>query len=85
MTINIMDHITDEKLEKLGYTKETFKGSNLEAFMEAMFLGIEKTIEEETKNLMREHSLTYAEARIIAVERTLNSFKKMINGDYDYD
>ena len=78
MNINLEEYMSEEKLEKLGYTKETFKGSNLEAFIKAMMFGLEKTIQDETQKLMKEHSLSYGEARIIATERALNSFKHFI-------
>ena len=38
--------ITDKELAKLGYTKETFKGSNTEALLESMLFATEKTIKE---------------------------------------
>jgi hypothetical protein len=75
---NAIDCLSDEQLKKIGYTKETFKGSNLEAFIEAMLFGIEKAIKDETQKLMKEHSLSYGEAREIATERVLTSFKRGI-------
>ena len=73
--INIEEQITEERLEKIGYTKETFKGSNTEALLKAMLLATEKTIQDETQRLMKEHSLSYGEARIIAIDRVLESIK----------
>ena len=69
------EHIMNKHLEKLGYTRETFKGSNLEALLESMLFASEKTIQEETKRLMKEHSLSYGEARIIATDLVLKSIK----------
>ena len=71
----IDEYIDDEKLEKLGYTRETFKGSNTEALLESMLFATEKTIQEETKRLMKEHSLSYGEARIIATDVVLKSIE----------
>ena len=67
--------LTDNELAKLGYTKETFKGSNTEALLESMLFATEKTIQEETKRLMKEHSLSYGEARIIATSNVLNAIE----------
>ena len=69
----IDEYIDDKKLEKLGYTRETFKGSNLEALLESMLFSTEKTIQKETKRLMKEHSLSYGEARIIATDMVLKA------------
>ena len=69
------DFIEDEQLKKLGYTRETFKGSNTEALLESMLFATEKTIQEETKRLMKEHSLSYGEARIMATDMVLKSIK----------
>ena len=71
----IDEYIDDKKLEKLGYTRETFKGSNTEALLESMLFATEKTIQEETKRLMKEHSLSYGEARIIATDVVLKSIE----------
>ena len=71
----IDEYIDDKKLEKLGYTRETFKGSNTEALLESMLFATEKTIQEETKRLMKEHSLSYGEARITATNVVLNSIE----------
>lgn len=79
--IDLMEKITDEQLEKLGYTKETFKGSNTEALLESMLFATEKTIQEETKRLMKENSLTYGEARIIATSNVLNSIEKGLKNE----
>lgn len=79
--IDLMENITDEQLEKLGYTKETFKGSNTEALLESMLFATEKTIQEETKRLMKENSLTYGEARIIATSNVLNSIEKGLKNE----
>lgn len=73
--IDISRYISDEKLKAIGYTKKTFKGSNLEALLEAMLYSTKKTIQEETQRLMKEHSLSYGEARIIAIDRVLKSIK----------
>lgn len=72
------DFIDDEKLEKLGYTRETFKGSNTEALLQSMIFATEKTIQEETQRLMKENSLTYGEARIIATSNVINAIEKRI-------
>ena len=72
------DFIDDEKLEKLGYTRETFKGSNIEALLQSMIFATEKTIQEETQRLMKENSLTYGEARIIATSNVINAIEKRI-------
>ena len=71
----IDEYIDDEKLEKLGYTRENFKGSNAEALLESMLFATEKTIQEETKRLMKEHSLSYGEARITATNVVLKSIE----------
>ena len=81
MVININDYLTEEQLKKFGHTKETFKGSNLEAFIEAMVFGTEKTIQQETHRLMKEHSLSYGEARGIAIKRVISSFKKGVENN----
>ena len=80
MNINLEEYMSEEKLEKLGYTKETFKGSNLEALLESMIFGSEKTIQNETQRLMKEYSLSYGEARVIATGRVLNSLKTLGGG-----
>ena len=71
----IDEYIDDKTLEKLGHTRETFKGSNLEALLESMLFSTEKTIQEETKRLMKEHSLSYGEARITATNVVLKSIE----------
>lgn len=71
----IDEYIDDKNLEKLGYTRETFKGSNLEALLESMLFETEKTIQEETKRLMKEYSLSYGEARIIATDMAIKAIK----------
>lgn len=71
----IDEYIDDEKLEKLGFTREIFKGSHTEALLESMLFATEKTIQEETKRLMKEHSLSYGEARIIATDMALKAIK----------
>lgn len=76
---DIMDHISEERFEKLkelGYTKETFKNSNLKALLEAMMLSFEKTIQDETLRLMKEHNLSYGEARTIAYDIVRKSVKE---------
>lgn len=73
--IDITEYVSDEKLKVFGHTKETFKGSNLEALLEAMLYSTEKTIQEETQRLMKEHSLSYGEARMIASDRVLEAIK----------
>ena len=73
--------ITDKELAKLGYTKETFKGSNTEALLESMLFATEKTIQEETQRLMKENSLTYGEARIIATSNVLNAIEKGLKNE----
>jgi len=77
----IDEYIDDKKLEKLGYTRETFKGSNAEALLESMLFATEKTIQEETKRLMKEHSLSYGEARIIATSNVLNAIEKGLKNE----
>lgn len=72
----IDEYIDDKKLEELGYTRETFKGSNAEALLESMLFATEKTIQEETIRLMKEHSLSYGRARIIATNNVLNAIEK---------
>ena len=77
----IDEYIDDKKLEKLGYTRETFKGSNTEALLESMLFATEKTIQEETKRLMKENSLSYGETRIIATSNVLNSIEKGLKNE----
>lgn len=79
--ISLGDLVSDEDLEKLGYTKETFKGSNTEALLESMLLSFEKTVQEETRNLMKNHSLSYGEARMIAFKRVFNAVANGLKGD----
>ena len=80
---DIMDHITDEQLEKLGYTRESFKDSNVKLLLEAMLLSFEDTVQEETKKLMKTNSLTYAEARNIAFKNVFNAVAIGLKGGYD--
>ena len=77
---NILDIISDEQLEKIGYTRESFKGSNTEALLEAMLLSFEKNMQEETQNLMKNHSLSYGEARMIAFKRVFNAVANGLKG-----
>lgn len=74
----IIDYISDEQLEKLGFTRETFKGSRTELFLQCLLEGTEQTINEDTQRLMKEHNLSFAEARSLAIDRTLNSVKSMM-------
>ena len=60
--LDVTKHDSFKYLEELGYTKETFKGTELELFIKAMIKGIDKFVQEETKRLMKEHSLSYGEA-----------------------
>ena len=76
----IDEYIEDKRLEKLGYTRETFKGSNTEALLESMLFSTEKTIQEETQRLMKEHSLSYGEARIMATDVVLKSIENGLKG-----
>lgn len=83
-TIDIMDYISDEKLKELGYTdKESFQESNTKLLLEAMLMSTEKTIKDETKRLMKEHSLSYGEARGIATEQVLKSIKCGLKREVD--
>lgn len=75
MDFDIDEYVPDEFLEKLGFTRETFKESNTKALLEAMILGAEDTIQEETQRLMKEHSLSYGEARTMAIERVRESIR----------
>lgn len=72
--IDISYMVSDDDLEKFGFTKKTFKGSNLELLFESMIFAFEKTVDEETKRLMKEYSLSFGEARNIA----FNIVKKSI-------
>ena len=72
---DIDKYVPDEFLEKIGHTRETFKDSEIKNLLESMVLGMEDTIKGETQRLMKEHSLSYGEARIIATERVINSLK----------
>ena len=71
----IDEYITDEKLKQLGYTKETFKNSELRLLFQSMMLSMEKAIQDETARLMKENSLSYGEARILATKIVRNSFE----------
>ena len=70
-----LDDVTDEKLEQLGYTKETFKNSELRLLIQSMLLSMEKAIQDETVRLMKENSLSYGEARILATNIVRKSFE----------
>lgn len=72
--IDITSIISNDNLEKIGFNKETFKGSDLELLFESMFFAFEKTVGEETQRLMKEYSLSLGEARNIA----FNMVKKSI-------
>lgn len=78
---DINSYISDEKLKEIGHTRETFQDSNLKILLESMLMGTEQTIQDETKKLMKEHSLSYGEARNIAIKRTRDSVEKMCKGD----
>ena len=71
----IDEYITDEKLKQLGYTKETFKNSKLRLFLRSMMLTMEEAILDETARLMKENSLSYGEARILANKIVRKSFE----------
>ena len=73
---DINEYITDEQIKKFGHTRETFQESNLKLLLESMLYGAEKTIQEETQRLMKEHSLTYGEARSIATKQVIKSISK---------
>ena len=79
--IDLMEHISDEQLEKLGFTRESFKDSNLKLFMESVMLSVDEAVKDETQKLMKEHSLSFGEARIIAYERVRKSLEKMTKGE----
>lgn len=81
--INVAELISDKQLEQLGYTRETFKGSNTEALLEAMLLSFEDTVQEETKKLMKTNSLTYVEARNISFKNVFNAVAIGLKGGYD--
>ena len=72
---DIDEYVPDEFLEKLGFTRGTFKESNVKALIEAMVLGMEDVIQEETLRLMKAYSLSYGEARSIAIERVRESIR----------
>lgn len=74
--MRMIDFIDDEQLEKIGYTKETFKGSKMESLLKSMISSTEEMIQEETQKLMKGNSLSYGEARIIAISNILNSITK---------
>ena len=82
-TINVIDYLSDEQLEKIGYTRETFKGSKTELFLQCLLEGTEQTINEDTQRLMKEYNLSFGEARSIAIDRTLNSLKSMMGKEED--
>lgn len=71
--IDVNEYISDDKLKEIGYTRERFQDSNLKMFWESMLVGIELTVQDETRRLMKEYSLSYGEARNIAYEITRNS------------
>ena len=75
MDFDIDEYVPDEFLEKLGFTRETFKESNVKALLESMVLGMEDVIQEETLRLMREYGLSYGEARTVAIERVRESIR----------
>lgn len=72
--IDITSIISDDDLKKFGFKKETFEGSDLELFLESMVIAFEKTVDEETKRLMKEYNLSLGEAKNIA----FNVVKKSI-------
>lgn len=78
---DLTEYIPDDELEKIGFTKETFKGSRVEALLEVTRYGIEKIIQEETQRLMREHNLSYGEARSIVTDAVLNTLKYRLKDD----
>ena len=69
----ISEKITDKQIAKFGMTREQFEQSEVKNLLEAMLYSTEKTIQEETQRLMKEHSLSYGEARSIASRRVLNA------------
>lgn len=77
-TVDANEYVTDEILEKLGYTHETFQDSMFKLFLESLINSSEEIIHEETEKLMREYSLSYGEARGIAVKKVIGAMK--ING-----
>lgn len=83
--VEILDLASDEQLEKIGYTRETFKGSNTEALLKAMILSFEDTVREETKRLMKTYSLTYAEARNIAFKNVYDAVEIGLKKEVDFN
>ena len=79
--IKVIDYLSDEQLEKIGFTRETFKGSKTELFLQCLLEVTEQTINEDTQRLMKEHNLSFGEARSFAIDRTLNSLKSMMGRD----
>lgn len=75
----MIDFIDDEQLEKMGYTKENFKGSRMELLLKSVISSTEEIIQEETLKLMKGNGLTYGEARMIAISNILNSITKGLN------
>ena len=71
----------EKMLKEIGMTKEQFKDSNLKFLLQAMIGSTEEAIQDGTKELMKEHSLSYGEARIIATEKVLSEVKTMMKGD----
>lgn len=80
--INVTELISDEQLEKLGFTREAFEESNVKILLESMLFGFEETLKEETQKLMKEHSLSYGEARSIAFNRVFGAVANGMKGGY---
>ena len=76
--IDIMERVTDEQIADFGMTKEEFENSRARFLMEAMLMSTHDAVEETTLRLMREKSLSYAEAKAIAVEMTRRTAEEMM-------
>ena len=78
--LNITELISDEYLEKLGMTRDEFRGSRVELLLQAMLDSSIEFIHEESLALMQQYSLTYAEAQSIVINNLLKQ-KKVIKND----
>ena len=63
--INITEMLPDEYIQKFGMTREQFNNSRVKDLLEAMVYSYLELTHEKSLKLMKEHSLTYAEAESI--------------------
>lgn len=71
--------LSDEDIGKFGITREEFEGSRLELFLQCLMDSAMEFTHEKSLELMKEYSLSYAEAQYIVSNKLCNGFKKMMN------